>query len=128
MGPHGTFHWNELLTDDPDKAAAFYKDVCGWTFEPFPMEDGGEYTVAMAGETPAGGIMNKAQTDMPDMPTHWTAYINVDDVDAAVAKVAGAGGTVLAPCFDVPKVGRIAVIQDPTGGVIGIMTPAPEDC
>ncbi len=124
MGQHGTFHWNELMTDDPAKAAAFYGEVCGWTTQVMPMEGGGEYTIAMVGDTMAAGIMDKTKTQMPNMPTHWGAYIQVDDVDAAVAKVAAAGGQVCAPCFDVPDVGRIAVIQDPTGGVIGIMTPA----
>lgn len=126
MGQHGTFYWNELMTNDPAKAAAFYKEVCGWTTQTMPMPEGGEYTIIMAGETMAGGMMDKTKTPAADAPTHWAAYVQVDDVDAAVAKVAGAGGTVLMPCFDVEGVGRIAMIQDPTGGAIGLMTPSPE--
>ena len=33
------------------------------------------------------------------------------------------GGKVIAPAFDVPNVGRMGIIADPTGGVIGVLTP-----
>ncbi len=89
------------------------------------MPDGNVYSVLKSGDRPAGGMMNKTGTNAAGAPTHWVAYIHVDNVDAAVDKVAEAGGTVLQPCFDVPGVGRIAMIQDPTGGVVGIMTAAP---
>lgn len=48
--------------------------------------------------------------------------MTVDDVDSRSAMVAGAGGVVLAAPMDIPNVGRLAIIQDPTGGVIGIIT------
>ena len=51
------------------------------------------------------------------MPPHWNSYISVDDIEATTAKVAGAGGTVIAPPFDVIDAGRMAVIQDPTGAI-----------
>jgi len=124
MSMHGLFHWNELITGDVAKCKSFYGDVCGWTYEDMPMPQG-TYTIAKAGDDVVGGVMDKANTGMPEMPNHWGAYISVDDVDAAVAKVEGAGGTVLSPCFDVEGVGRIAIIQDPTGAMVGIMTPAP---
>ncbi|MCW5774107.1 MAG: VOC family protein [Rhodospirillaceae bacterium] len=125
MGDHGTFYWNELLTDDVGTATKFYRSVLGWTTEEMPMPSGEKYIVVKANGKPAGGIMDKAHTGAKDAPSHWAAYIQVADVDAAVAQAGKAGGKVLQPCFDVPGVGRIAVLQDPTGAVIGIMTPAP---
>ncbi len=122
MSTHGKFHWNELLTGDVAKSRAFYAEVCGWTYETLPMPDF-SYTVARSGDAVVGGIMDKAATGKPDMPSHWAAYIHVDDVDDAVAKVAGAGGTVLEACFDVEGVGRIAIVADPDGAVIGLITP-----
>jgi hypothetical protein len=53
------------------------------------------------------------------------AYIAVDDIDARLAKAEANGATVLRPAFDVPGIGRIAILQDPSGGAIGWMTPAP---
>jgi len=42
-------------------------------------------------------------------------YMTVTNADQAATKAAQAGGTVLAPAFDVMDVGRMAVVQDPTG-------------
>ena len=120
MADHGAFHWNELLTGDVEKCKAFFAEVCGWTYDDVPMPNF-TYTVAKSGDKMAGGIMDKAKTGAPDMPSHWAAYIHVDDVDAAVAKVAGAGGKVLQEPFDVEGVGRIAIIADPDGAVVGLM-------
>jgi predicted enzyme related to lactoylglutathione lyase len=120
-----SFHWNELLTNDPEAAKRFYVDIVGWTTQAMPMPSGGTYTILMNGEQPAAGIMDIKETHAPaGTPPHWTAYIAVDDVDAAVVKVEKGGGKVHVPCFDVEGIGRIAMIEDPTGAVIGIMTPA----
>ncbi|MCY4394258.1 MAG: VOC family protein [Rhodospirillaceae bacterium] len=123
MADHGAFYWNELLTGDVGKCKAFFAEVCGWTYDDVPMPNF-TYTVAKSGDKMVAGIMDKAKTGAPDMPNHWMAYIGVDDVDAAAAKVAGAGGAVLQDAFDVPNVGRIAIVQDPGGAVIGLMTPS----
>ena len=56
-----------------------------------------------------------------------SAFVTVDDVDARTAKVAGAGGGVIVEPVDIPAVGRMAIIQDPTGGVIGIIKYANPD-
>ena len=52
---HGSFCWNELLTHDPARARKFYADTIGWTFDPMPMQDGGTYWVAKAGDKMVGG-------------------------------------------------------------------------
>ncbi len=121
MADRGAFHWNGLLTGDVDKCKAFFAEVCGWTYDDVPMPDFA-CTVARSGDKTIAGIMDKAKTGAPDMPNRWMAYIAVDDVDAAAEKAAGAGGAVLQEAFDVPNVGRIAIVQDPSGAVIGPMT------
>ena len=126
MADNATFYWNELITEEVDEAKKFYTAVLGWTLEEMKMPSGGSYTVAKMNGKPVGGIVNSADVEGgDDMPSHWMSYIHVADVDAAVAKVAKAGGEVLKPCFDVPGVGRIAIVEDPTGAIIGIMTAAP---
>jgi uncharacterized protein len=125
MTDNANFYWNELMTEEVDEAKKFYTAVLGWTFEDMPMPSG-KYIVAKANGKPVGGMMNSADIEGgDDMPSHWMAYIHVADVDAAVAKVAAAGGEVVKPCFDVPGVGRIAMVEDPTGAMIGIMTAKP---
>jgi hypothetical protein len=50
----------------------------------------------------------------------WNTYIAVDDVDAAAAKVAGAGGRLLMEPFDVMEAGRMAFAADPSGAAVGL--------
>lgn len=122
MKTHGDFGWCDLMTDEPERARAFYTDVIGWTTEVVDIGKG-PYTVLKTGERPVAGIMGKPP-EASGAPTAWTAYVTVDDVDARAARVEGAGGAVIVAPVDIPSVGRMAVIQDPTGGVIGIVTYA----
>jgi hypothetical protein len=125
MAQHGIFFWNELMTRDVETAKKFYKSTIGWTFDGMPMPNGNTYVLAKAGDTPVGGIFDTTGSDMADVPEHWFSYLAVDDIDARCAKVKGAGGKVAREPFDVPGVGRIAIIQQPGGGMVGWMTPTP---
>jgi len=123
MSDHGTFHWNELLTGDVEKAKTFFSATVGWTYHAFPMSDR-TYWVAMVGDKPIGGIMEMPAGLPEGTPPHWMSYMAVDDVDARVAQVGAAGGEVLQEPFSVESVGRIAIIRDPSGAVLGWITPA----
>lgn len=126
MPPHGHFTWNELNTFEPDRARAFYEAALGWRFEPMPMAEGGIYLVAWQGETMVAGIFDMAQAGMPkEVPSHWFAYVEVDDVDARMNSVTQAGGTVVRPPWDIPGVGRMAVVKDTTGAVLAFLTSSP---
>jgi hypothetical protein len=57
-------------------------------------------------------------TQSPQQPTAWSIYIGADNVDELAEKVKSAGGTVVAPPFDVGDQGRMAVFQDPSGAFI----------
>ena len=119
---HGTVHWSELMTPDVPKALAYYEAICGWTFDKMPMPEG-DYYVGMLGDRHVAGVMSTE--GLPEgTPPHWLTYLAVDDVDHAVAQTREAGGTVYRDCFDVQGVGRIAIIADPTGAGLGIMTPS----
>lgn len=129
MSGHGTFMWNELATNDPDACTAFYQKLLGWTTEEMPMPQGaGVYTVFNAGDTPAGGMFKMEGEQFAGIPPHWMSYIHVDDVDVAVTQAQELGGSVKAPAFDVPGVGRIAVIADPSGAAVALMKPSDEMC
>ena len=125
MWTHGSFYWNELMTRDVERSAAFYGDILGWTFETMPMPEGGNYWVAKMGDQPVGGLFPMQGPEFEGMPDHWFSYIAVDDVDARVGRVRGAGGEVIREPFDVAGVGRIAIIKDATGAAVGWMTPVP---
>ena len=112
----GQFSWNELVTTDIEGATAFYTHLLGWTTTSF----GPDYTLFNKEDKNAGGMMKVPQ---PGMPAQWVAYICVEDVDATAAKAVELGGRVMAPPFDVPSIGRIAVLIDPQGATIGVFKP-----
>jgi predicted enzyme related to lactoylglutathione lyase len=69
---------------------------------------------------------NELNTSDPDGARPiWPGYVHVADVDAAVASVEQAGGKALMPAFDVPGVGRIAMVTDPQGAPFYLMKPTP---
>ena len=123
MAEHGTFYWNELITRDVESARDFYCGTLGWTYDEFPMSRGGTYFVFKEQDKPVGGMFEMNEPHFEGVPPHWFCYVAVDDVDARVEAAEKAGGMLLRDIFDVPSVGRIAILQDPTGAAIGLMTP-----
>ena len=98
----------------------FYAGVFGWKAEVSDDPQAGGYGMFMLdGKEVAGTgpLMNEQQ------PVAWTVYVLVDDADATAAKVKAAGGTVFAEPFDVMDAGRMAIVADPSGGVLGIWQP-----
>ena len=122
MTSHGSFHWNELVTRDPEKAKKFYAGTVGWTFDSMPMPDG-TYWVAKMGDKPVGGLFTIGGPQWDGVPEHWMSYLAVDDVDARVTKAQAAGAKLMRPIFDIPGVGRIAILTEPGGAGIGWITP-----
>ena len=124
MTQHGDIAWSELLTPDPAAARAFFEDIAGWTVDEMDQGEGmPPYLVCSANGRPVAGIMDLNAPDLGGAPPGWSTYLHIDDVDAACAKTTALGGTVIRAPFDVPNAGRIAMIADPTGTVVGLMTP-----
>ena len=119
---HGTLIWNELMTRDPDAAAAFYTEVFGWSHEVRQMPDG-PYHLFKDGERFRGGMMS-ITAEMGEMPPHWSVYFAVDDIEAAVRRVTELGGTIVGGIMDAGDVGRLAVAGDPTGAFFTMMQSA----
>jgi len=121
---HGTIHWTELNTQNVEAAKAYYAKLCGWSFDSMPMEEGGMYHVAMLGDQMIAGLFDlSAMTEMKDFESHWLTYLAVDDVDASAKETESLGGKIYRAPWDVPGVGRVAIVADPTGAGFGIMTP-----
>lgn len=122
---HGYIAWSELMTRDIAAARAYYTDVCGWDYHAMTMDDGTDYLVALSDGQEVAGIMDMA--DVPgfeDVPPHWFTYLGVADVDDAVTKTKRSGGEIIRAPFDVPGVGRIAIVKDSTGAALGLITEA----
>lgn len=121
----GRFYWFDLMTTDPAAGIAFYSAVVGYEPRKWGEQD---YIMLGVGEGAVGGVMELPE-DARKMgaPTHWMSYIGHPDVDALVAQVQELGGRSLAPAFDIPSIGRIALLSDPHGGVFGGFTPETGD-
>ncbi len=117
---HGSISWSELMTTDVAGAKKFYSDLFGWEFDEMPMEEM-TYSVVKANGDAVGGIMPMPK-DAPPMPPVWGIYVSVDNVDETTEKATTMGATILMPPRDIPEVGRFAVIKDPQGAFISMIT------
>jgi predicted enzyme related to lactoylglutathione lyase len=114
-----TFCWNELGTNDTQKAGEFYSNVLGWSRDTQnfgPME----YTMFKNGDRGAGG-MYKITPEMGPIPPHWLVYFAVDDCDAKAQRATELGARVMKPADDIPGVGRFAILLDPQGAAFAII-------
>src|SRR5689334_5105845 len=122
--PSSDFIWYELMTPDADASKAFYDAVVGWNIgEPAPEFQGYRMIGRSDGEF-AGGVMPlTAEVQQHGARPTWLGYIHVADVDASVKEIEQAGGKTLMQPFDIPNVGRIALVTDPQGAPFYIMKP-----
>ena len=121
----GEFVWSEIAATDADKAQAFYENVFGWSFKHGDATPGMDYReFTTGGENPVGGLyqIDPAWFGGNPPPAHWMIYVAVDDVDASAELAKSLGGQVH-KVMDIPNVGRMAIIQDPTGAMIATFKP-----
>jgi predicted enzyme related to lactoylglutathione lyase len=120
---NGQFVWYDHLTKDPKAAVNFYGEVLGWKTQPFAQ--GGDYLMWVGSQGPLGGVM-KLPDEAAKMgaPPHWMGHVQVADVDATAALTKKLGGKVYKEPFDVPTVGRAAVLADPQGAAFSVFKPS----
>ncbi len=112
----------ELNTTDLKKAKAFYSQMFDWKFDEIPGADGMKYTTIEVGEIAGGHGTGGGMLDqkMPGAPSAWMPYVLVDDIEAATKKAKTLGATVVKDVTDVPNMGSLSIIQDPTGAIFGL--------
>lgn len=118
----GTLSWTDLATSDPEAAKGFYTTLFGWEYDDRPIPEeagGGTYTML----TKNGKEVAALSAARGGGPSYWTSYVTVESADDSAAKAKELGATVMMEPFDVLDVGRMAVIQDPTGAVFCIWEP-----
>jgi predicted enzyme related to lactoylglutathione lyase len=120
----GAVTWNELMAADAGAEASFYSQLFGYTVDQQDMGMG-PYTILKRGPEMAdmeAGVFPKP----PDAPVSaWVVYFNVPDLDKALADVSNLGGKTLSPIIPVPNMGRVVMIADSVGAVLGLHEPAP---
>lgn len=128
---HGMFCWSEFAVTDLEKCRSFYENVFGWHFK--KSESTGsemEYLeFSSIGGDQEDGALYQMKAEMfggQVPPPHVAQYIAVDNVDESLERAKSLGGIVVFGPYDIPNVGRMAVINDPTGAAISLITLAPK--
>ena len=116
--------WHELTSPDVPVATTFYADVLGVGWESMPMESGDDYTCLMVGGRPVAGAF---PPQMEGVPPHWDVYVDVEDCDATVARAVELGASELVPAYDLPGIGRTAMVRDLQGAMIAFLQNPPEE-
>lgn len=115
--------WHELNTWEPERARHFYQATMGWDFRPSELPDGASYWVAHKEGRAVGGIFQLTAPDFDGIPSHWMTYLAVPDLTDAQLRAESAGGEILRPAFHLTGVGRLSVVTDSTGALIGLIEP-----
>jgi len=100
--------------------------LMGWEYDRMNGPDG-PYLVAIKKNIPVCGIAPLPPSITQDGQSFWLSYIEVDAIDDVVKRAEDAGAMVVRAPMDVPEVGRIAVIKDVAGALIGFVTPDFDD-
>ena len=116
--------WAGLATPDVRWMLRFYGELFGWTDRPEAAGDGPEYHVQLLGDAPVAAIYPQPRKESRrGVPPYWDVHLATDDVDAAAARVAEAGGTLHAGPEDRGGAGRMARIADPAGAAAVLWQP-----
>ena len=126
MPKHGDFCWTEIASTNLEACKSFYKNVFGWEMQPSTNTAGGfEYSeFNLANAYPMGGMYQISAEIFGEHlpPPHFLSYISVDDVDEITSKAFDLGARIIKPPMDVPNVGKMSIINDPTGGMMAFIT------
>lgn len=120
--PAGVPCWVETLQPDLSAALAFYGPLFGWEFagpSPMPGEPPEQYFVARVSGRDVAGVGSPPREGRPGAPT-WRTSIRVDSADEAAARAITAGGSLRSGPLDIPAAGRLAVLADPAGALVGV--------
>jgi uncharacterized protein len=117
----GMFCWVELNTVDALAANRFYGEMFGWRRSFMPLEDGSFYTMLQLDGKDVGAFHEIYDGAVAaEAAPGWRLYIATDNVDKSVQTALALGGALLSPPVEVSDVGRVAVMQDPTGAIFAL--------
>jgi predicted enzyme related to lactoylglutathione lyase len=128
----GAWAMSALRTRDARAALPFYETVFGWVAEPFADAGANGALLRLPGyvgglpqqPVPRDVVAVAIEDDRADAE-YWSVDFWIDDVDAAVERIAQRGGVVIAPPFDIAAFRR-AVVADPAGAICSISQLLPE--
>jgi predicted enzyme related to lactoylglutathione lyase len=117
--PDGAPVWIDLASSDPQRSQDFYARLFGWTVQEMGPDFGNYVNFSKNGSLVAGLVPNQ----QPDGPDGWTTYLSNPDAKAVADATRAAEGSVLLEPMPVMSLGSMAVVTDPSGGVVGVWQP-----
>ncbi len=121
----------EMPAEDRQRMAKFYQNAFGWQTQMLG-EEMGNYVLATTTETDetgpkkSGAINGGFFPKKPDWPAqHPSVVIAVGDMQAAIKKVAEAGGQVLGQPMEIPGVGLYVSFFDSERNRVSMLQPNP---
>ncbi|HET7462219.1 MAG TPA: VOC family protein [Longimicrobium sp.] len=123
----GTFCWLDLGAHDPQAARRFYTALFGWEADDnqYGPAEGDVYTMyRLDGKDVAASYGMDPNQKTMGIPSAWLCYVAVENADASAARAKELGATLMAEPFDVMEVGRMALVQDPTGALFALWQAA----
>lgn len=123
VNEHGGLNWNELVTDDPQSAIAFYATVFGHDVKTASTPGGREYSMLEVGGREIAGVIAPKKTGGKSI---WTIYIAVEDAESAAESAGSAGGEVSFGPIAQPDVGTFVGLKDPDGTAFTVIELATE--
>lgn len=118
--PYGSPCWVDLLATDVARAKAFYGKLFGWQWLTGDPATGG-YTMALLDGQPVAGLSRRPPS--APVPSQWTTYLRVGDIEVAARAVSGYGGRTLGRPVPIGALARTLIAVDPGGAYFGLWEP-----
>ena len=121
----GKIIWRDLLTNDPVASQRFYGELFGWEFESVGeasnLRSNSAYTLIRHNGKLIGGMVDTVALNGRDDISQWVVLMAVEDLEAGVAAVTANGGKIIAPPTDLQARGRLALVRDAEGALLGLL-------
>jgi len=124
---YGRFIWHDLAAADTAAALDFYRAVFGWTAT-VKRANGGQFIRLTCNGQDVGSMYTLSHRERQQgVPSHWTPYVCVENIETTTGRVEAAGGVVLVRPFRVDGVANIALIADNLGSIMGLWESLPDE-
>lgn len=114
------FCWLDLAAVDAGAAAGFYEGMFGWQTRRRQANGGEIFTFMDQGESIASLYQLRSREVESGVPSHWTPYIGIADIDEAASNAEMLGGQVVVKPFAVDGIARVSLVADSVGGLFGL--------
>jgi predicted enzyme related to lactoylglutathione lyase len=121
----GKIIWRDLLTNDPAASQRFYGELFGWKFESVGeasnLRSDSAYTLIRHNGRLIGGMVDTLALNGRDDISQWVILMSVEDLETRVAAAKSNGGQVVTPPTDLQDRGRLALVRDAEGALLGLL-------